>query len=81
MNFYLIHNTREDRPMIIGSETRPTCPILDECEASSWIEAKRFLGFPLTAIQELLASQPPLTYNQRLTMAEMCRESNRANRL
>lgn len=57
MLYYLLYDPREDRLMVADAEhliARLRFEIRDKTEASSWLEAKKALGFPLTATQEML---------------------------
>jgi len=54
MTFFLINNLRENRQMIDSDGSRENCPILEEVEAKSWVEAKFLFGFPLSPIQQLM---------------------------
>lgn len=78
MRYFLSQNTRENRLMIDDHGSTPGCPILEEVEASSWVEAKRLFAFPLTTIQEMLPLPAPVSTKERLALAEMCRLSRAA---
>lgn len=79
MRYFLSQNTHENRLMIDDHGSTPGCPILEEVEASSWVEAKRLFNFPLTIVQEMLSSSPA-SHKEKLALAEMCRLSRAAKR-
>jgi hypothetical protein len=54
MNTYYLIYSKVERREIISTYIIPGCTVLQNCEATCWIAAKKEFGYPLTDVQKLI---------------------------